>query len=220
MILFVLLFAGISYLLGSIPFSYLAGRILKGVDLRQHGSGNLGATNTYRMLGFWPAFIVGLLDAAKGFLPVHFFPALVLAGAHLYGQNHSLVMGTKLEMVLMIAMALASIAGHVWTLFLGFRGGKGVTTAFGAFVAIAPLATSAALLVWIIVLALGRKVSMASLSAAVAYPIFLLLLKKDLLKSELLLFCFSLVVCALVVYTHRANIARLIRGEEKDIKER
>lgn len=213
-----ILFSLVAYVMGSIPFSYLAGRLLKGIDLRQHGSGNLGATNTYRTLGLWPAFAVGILDALKGFLPVYFFPALVLSGRG--GQDLTLILGTDPGMVLMLFIGLASIAGHVWTVFLGFRGGKGVTTAFGAFLAIAPLATSAALAVWLVVLGLGRKVSVASLSAAVCYPLFLFAMRDNLLESELLLLLCAVIVSLLVVYTHRSNIARLLRGEEKDINER
>jgi glycerol-3-phosphate acyltransferase PlsY len=104
--------------------------------------------------------------------------------------------------------------------FLGFRGGKGVTTAFGAFLAIAPAATSTALAIWIVVLALGKKVSVASLSAAIVYPLLLLFMREHLLTSELLLFLFSIITSLLVVFTHRANIARLMRGEEKNVRQK
>jgi glycerol-3-phosphate acyltransferase PlsY len=215
LIYYILIFALVSYVLGSIPFSYIAGRLLKGIDLREHGSGNLGATNTYRLLGIRIALTVGILDALKGFIPVILFPGLVLSLSR--SLPPPMIIGTETVLILKIFFGLCGISGHIWTLFLGFKGGKGVTTAFGVFMAIAPFATLASLLTWALVLHLSKTVSVSSIATAVLFPIFLLLFRNKLLESELLLFIFSLTVSALVIYTHRSNIARLLKGEEKKI---
>jgi glycerol-3-phosphate acyltransferase PlsY len=215
LILSTVLFAFVSYLLGSIPFSYLAGKLFKGIDLREHGSGNLGATNTYRMLGLGAALLVGILDALKAYLPVLFFPGLILS----YSQTPAteIIFGTKISIVIKMILGVCAISGHVWTLFLGFKGGKGVTTAFGVFLAITPLATAISLGVWILVLSITRRVSLASITTAILFPLFLVLLRKNLFDSEMILFIFSLIVTVLVIFTHRSNISRLLRGEEKKI---
>jgi glycerol-3-phosphate acyltransferase PlsY len=218
MIPLVILFAAIAYVMGSIPFSFIAGKLLRGIDLREHGSGNLGATNTYRMLGLGPALGVGVLDAVKGFIPVLLFPGLVASLQR--EQGLTAVFGTDPDMVLELVFALSAIAGHIWTLFLGFRGGKGVTTAFGAFLAIAPVATLVSLASWGLVLLLSRTVSIASITTAVLFPIYLLIFRQEVFSTERLLLLVSLAVSGLVVYTHRSNIVRILRGEEKKIKER
>jgi glycerol-3-phosphate acyltransferase PlsY len=212
---YLVLFALLSYILGSIPFSYLAGKIIKGIDLRQYGSGNLGATNTYRMLGFGAALTVGILDAVKALFPVLLFPGLIFELSGTTGPAD--LAGTETIIVVKMIIGLCAIAGHIWTVFLGFRGGKGVTTAFGVFLGIAPVATAFALLVWIVILSVSKKVSLASVSAAVLYPIFLLVFREGLLESEMILFLFSLIIAILVVYTHKSNLLRLFRGEEKNI---
>ncbi|MFQ6103374.1 MAG: glycerol-3-phosphate 1-O-acyltransferase PlsY [Candidatus Glassbacteria bacterium] len=210
-------FALLCYLLGSIPFSYLAGKLLKGIDLREHGSGNLGATNTYRMLGFKTALVVGILDALKGFSPVLLLPGLIISISN--ADVPEIVVGTHTIIVIRIILGMAVISGHVWTAFLGFKGGKGVTTAFGVFLAIAPIATAASLIVWMTILHFFSKVSVASMITAILFPAFLYLFRENLVESEKLLFFFSLAVALLVIFTHRSNILRLMRGEEKDIKE-
>lgn len=192
----------LAYLLGSIPFAYLAGRLLKGIDLRQHGSGNLGATNVYRTLGWQVAVVVLLLDAAKGFVPAFVFPRLVDSpwAAHWA-----------------IAYGIAAILGHVRSIFLLWRGGgKGVATAAGVFFALAPLATLVALVAWLGVAFASRYVSLASLSAAIVLPVAVAAWQG--VHSPVL--PVALLVCAFVFWTHRANIGRLRRGEEHRLGER
>ena len=186
----------IAYLLGSIPFAYLAGRA-RGVDLRQHGSGNLGATNAVRVLGLPTGVAVYLLDTLKGFLPVFVLVPLLVATRHDLWA---------------IAIGVAAIAGHVRPIYLGFqKGGKGVATAGGVFLALAPLATMLGLGVWVLVFLPSGYVSLASLVTAVVFPFAMLATGTPALSA---LFAVAVVVAGFVVWTHRANIARLRRGEE------
>jgi glycerol-3-phosphate acyltransferase PlsY len=185
-----------SYLIGSIPFAYLAGRLLSGIDLRRHGSGNLGATNVARVIGWPAALAVFVSDAAKGALPVWLFPRWS---------------NTERPELWAIAYGVAAIAGHVRPAFLGWTpGGKGVATAAGVFLALAPRPTLVATAVFAILLGIWRYVSLASLGAAITLPIAMAL---DRGPSSPL-FVVSLLVCAFVFWTHRSNIERLRRGQE------
>ena len=185
-----------AYLLGSIPAAYIAGRVVKGIDLRQHGSGNLGATNVYRMLGGRVAAAVLLFDAAKGALPVVLLPRLLPSDRPL---------------VWAIAYGVAAIAGHVRSVFLLWKGGgKGVATAAGVFAALVPVPALVAVTVWALVLWASGYVSLASLGAAAILPIAV----GALLGPISPLFYLALLVGAFVFWTHRANIGRLRRGEE------
>jgi glycerol-3-phosphate acyltransferase PlsY len=182
-----------SYLLGSVPTGYLAGRFVRGIDLREHGSGNLGATNTFRVLGPRVAAPVMVLDVMKGFVPAALFPAW--SGEQLLGW--ALLFGA------------AAIAGHLWSVFMRFRGGKGVATAAGVFLAITPGAVLIAFVVWIAVLKLWMMVSLASISAALTLALVLLLT-----EGRPAVLALGLSVAALVVIAHHANIRRIIRGDE------
>lgn len=185
-----------AYLLGSVPFAYLAGRLLKGIDLRQHGSGNLGASNVYRTLGAPAAIGVLLADAAKGAIPVLWFPALT---------------GARPPELWAIGFGLAAILGHLRSVFLLWRGGgKGVATAAGAFAALAPASFAIALAVFVLVVGATRIISLGSISAALALPA-VIGITRGLAEP---LFLVSLCVAGLVAWTHRENIARLRRGTE------
>lgn len=184
----------VAYVAGSIPTAYLAGK-LKGVDLRQHGSGNLGATNAWRVLGWKIGLCVYLVDTLKGLLPVLLLPRPA-AAAEIAG----------------LAYGVAAIAGHVRPVFLRFqKGGKGVATAGGVFVALAPLAFAAAFATFVIVFLASGYVSLGSLCAAAALPIAVFAFSGGRISATLLV---SVVVAAFVFWTHRANIGRLMRGEE------
>lgn len=188
----------ISYLVGSIPFAYLAGRA-RGVDLRQHGSGNLGASNAVRVLGPRIGAVVYLGDTLKGMLPVLLLPARINA------SNPELWA---------MAFGVAAVVGHVRPIFLlGKGGGKGVATGGGVFLGLAPVPTLIAAMVFAVVLGVTRISSVSSLSAAITLPIVLLV--RDGPKSPL--FLVSVAVTILVIWTHRSNIARLRRGEEPRI---
>lgn len=186
----------LGYLLGSIPFAYLAGTLARGIDLRQHGSGNLGATNVYRTLGAKIAGVVLALDTLKGALPV----LAVLR----YAAGDRLLPWA-------IGAGIAAIIGHARPIFLLWRGGgKGVATAGGVFLALAPIPTLVSMVTWGIVVFLSGYVSLASLAAAAALPVVLLFTAGP--RSPL--FAVSVFVALFVVWTHRANIGRLRRGEE------
>ena len=186
----------IAYLLGSIPFAYLAGRLTRGIDLREHGSRNLGATNVYRVLGFWTALPVLLLDAAKGALAVLVLPRLTTA-------SHPELWA--------LAYGIAAILGHAKPIFLLWRGGgKGVATACGVFLALAPIPTLFSLMVFAAVFFASGYVSLGSLVSAVALVLALLVMVGP--RSPL--FAVGVAVALFVFWTHRANIGRLRRGEE------
>ncbi|HEV2145856.1 MAG TPA: glycerol-3-phosphate 1-O-acyltransferase PlsY [Longimicrobiaceae bacterium] len=187
-----LLLAG-SYLLGSIPASYLAGRWARGIDLREHGSGNLGATNTFRVLGPKVAAPVMLFDVLKGFFPAWFFPRWDASADWRWA----------------LAYGAAAIVGHVFSIYMRFRGGKGVATGAGVFLALAPAAVGGAFLVWLAALLVGRMVSLASVLAALTV-VPLLWLRQD--RTEVLVL--GTAVAAFIVYSHRANVGRILRGEE------
>ena len=186
----------LSYLSGSIPFAAIAGR-LRGVDLRKQGSGNLGATNVFRVLGWKIGIVVFLLDAAKGALPVHFLPPRIVS--------------PRDPMVWAIACGVAAIVGHVRPIFLKLRrGGKGVATAAGVFFALAPIPLAITFAVFVAVVFATGYVSLGSMISAVLLPVLLLFT----LGARSPLFVVSVVVAAFVFWTHRSNIGRLRRGEE------
>ncbi|MDX1675175.1 MAG: glycerol-3-phosphate 1-O-acyltransferase PlsY [Longimicrobiales bacterium] len=183
----------LAYLLGATPTSYIVGRWFHGIDLREHGSGNLGATNVFRVLGWKAAVPVGLVDVAKGWVPTALFPAWDAAADPEWA----------------LAYGAAAIVGHVFSIYVRFRGGKGVATSAGVFTALAPWATLAALVVWLVVLLLSRIVSLSSLAAAVTLPAAVYLTDEPRLTLWL-----ALGLAAFVIYAHRSNIRRLARGEE------
>lgn len=186
----------ISYLAGSIPSAYIAGRA-RGIDLRKHGSGNLGATNVVRVLGAKIGAAVFIADFLKGFLPVFFLPRYAET---LRPELWALVYGA------------AAILGHVKPIFLlGKGGGKGVATASGVFTALAVVPMLIAEAVWIVVFYFTRYVSLASLLAAAVLPIAILAWYRKPLGP---IFIASIVIVLFVFWTHRANIGRLRRGEE------
>jgi glycerol-3-phosphate acyltransferase PlsY len=191
-----LLALALAYVSGSLPFAYIAGAI-KGVDLRKQGSGNLGATNVFRVLGWKIGVVVFLLDALKGALPVLMLP-LRIEGA----TNPTLWA---------IACGVAAIAGHVRPVFLKFRkGGKGVATAAGVFFALAPVPMAITFAVFVAVVLATGYVSLGSLISAILLPTLLLIAQ----GAESPLFIVSVIVATFVFWTHRANISRLRRGEE------
>ena len=186
----------LSYLSGSIPFAAIAGK-LRGVDLRKQGSGNLGATNVFRVLGWKIGLAVFLLDALKGALPVYFLPPRIVSARD--------------PVVWAIACGIAAIVGHVRPIFLGLRrGGKGVATAAGVFFALAPIPMAITFAVFVGVVFATGYVSLGSLISAVVLPGLLLVT----LGPRAPLFFVSSVIALFVFWTHRTNIARLRRGEE------
>ena len=192
----------VSYLLGSIPFGYIAGRIA-GIDIRTAGSGNVGATNVVRILGKRYGYPVFALDVLKGFGAVKI--SMVMSGQHLEWNSP--------EISGMVG-AIFSVLGHVFPPWLKFKGGKGVATAAGALLALMPIATLIGVAVWIIVFWLTRYVSLASVVATTALPIVILVIGSPDGHSGRLLAYSSVCVAALVIWRHRSNLSRLLRGTE------
>ena len=183
-----------SYLLGSIPTGFLWAKA-RGIDIRKVGSGNIGATNVMRALGKGPGITVLVLDALKGYLPVFLAPRVF--------PNLS---GSTLQIVCCIAV----IAGHNWTCWLKFKGGKGVATSAGALLAMLPVSLVCALAVWGVVFAIWRYVSLASIAAAVAVPVVTWFAKPEL-------FWFTALLGAVVIWKHKSNIQRLLAGTENRV---
>jgi len=192
-----------SYLLGSIPFGYLAGRLV-GIDIRQAGSGNVGATNVVRVLGKGYGYPVFALDFLKGFGAVKI--SMLMAPGQPPEWNSPEIVG--------ILAAMSSILGHLYPPWLKFKGGKGVATSAGALLALTPVATLIGIAIWIIVFWLTRYVSLASIAAAVVLPIVILLVSsQDQNKRKPLVYS-AACVAAVVIWRHRSNLSRLMRGTE------
>jgi glycerol-3-phosphate acyltransferase PlsY len=196
-----LLIAIVSYFIGSVPSGYLVART-QGVDIRQHGSRNIGATNVLRVMGKKWGYLVFLCDASKGFLAVKL--GMLVA-------THALltpVLGG-------VIAAITCILGHNYTIWLGFKGGKGIATSGGVILALFPIAVVCCLaLVWIGVFYAGKYVSLASIAAAVALPVAVFLIVAKTGEEFWTLFGFSVLICVLAVWRHQANIVRLMKGTE------
>jgi glycerol-3-phosphate acyltransferase PlsY len=190
-----ILLVALAYLLGSTPTSYWVGRLFHGVDLRTVGSGNLGATNAYRALGARAAVPVMIVDVLKGWAPVALFPRLADAP---FGWT--------------LGYGAAAIFGHVFSFWVGFRGGKGVATSAGVFLGLAPWAVLVALGIWLSTLALTGYVSLGSILAALTLPIAMLFTPHAGGRAALL---FTVGLSLFVIWAHRGNIVRLFRGEER-----
>lgn len=190
----------IAYLLGSIPTSVWIGKWFRGIDIRDYGSGNAGATNTMRVLGIALGIPVIIVDIAKGFLAIQL--------SHLHPAFQEIFPDI---IVFQLILGASAILGHIYPVFAGFRGGKGVATLFGVVLAIHPIVTLLAIGVFLIVLILVKIVSVSSMIAGISFPVFLFSLYPH---SPLSLKIFSIAVAILLLFTHRTNIRRLLHHEE------
>jgi glycerol-3-phosphate acyltransferase PlsY len=190
----------LSYLIGSIPWGYLFARA-KGVDIRQHGSGNIGAANVHRVMGKKWGYVVFLCDLLKGLLSVK-LGALIAAHFQL-----SPVLGG-------VIAGIACVLGHDYSIWLRFKGGKGIATLAGAVLALFPLALVSFGVVWIVVFFIGRYTSLASICAAATLPVAVILLVANTEPDFLWLVGFSISMAALAIWRHRGNIVRLANGTE------
>jgi len=195
-----IIFGLAAYLLGSIPTAVWIGKAKYGIDVREHGSNNAGATNTFRVLGKKPGIVVLLIDILKGFSAV-FMPFVFGVGA--WGDDH-------LINVQLVA-ALLAVFGHVLPLFAGFKGGKGVATSLGVIIGIHPLAAGICVIVFLVVFISSKFVSLGAITAACCFPILLAFYFK---VDSIWLLAFSMLLSAAVIYVHRKNIGRLLKGEE------
>jgi len=189
----------LSYLIGSIPTAYIFGKMIKGIDIRQHGSGNIGATNVFRVLGKKPGIIVLLLDIFKGVI------AVVLVSDFL-GLT---------EVIHRVILAVMVVCGHNWTVFLKFKGGKGIATSFGVLIGLTiKIAMIRSVLIWVVLIWLvcfltTRIISVSSILAATCLPIIMVLT-----NQEFVIICLGIMFCIFVVLRHKANISRLFAGQE------
>ena len=196
----------VSYAAGAIPFSLWAGRIFAGINLREHGSGNLGASNAFRFLGARIATGVLIADIAKGFLPVYFAPAM---GG---GQ------GVADHWVMLVA-AFATVIGHMFSVFVRFRGGKGIATTSGAFLAIAPWALLGAFAVFAAVVVPTRIISLGSIAGSICLPAIVYLVNRFGLASyHWSVLALSVVIMVVVIIKHTSNIRRLLAGRERGLQ--
>lgn len=191
-----------SYIIGSFPSSYIITRLVKGIDIRKTGSGNAGATNVLRAAGKIPALVTLLADMFKGAF------AVTIVGDFFYGfgvdLNYDFYRGL---------LALVVVSGHIWPVFLRFKGGKGVATTIGVAFALAPNVLWPSIVIWIAVFTLSGYVSLASIVALVAFPVIAVLL-----NTQIYTVLFSIVICALSIYKHKDNIDRLLKRQESKIK--
>lgn len=188
----------VAYLVGSFPTSYIMARLVKGIDIRQSGSGNAGATNVLRVVGKVPALITLIVDICKGLLVVtavtNYFYSFDLPFIYDFYKPF---------------MGFCAICGHIWPVFLKFRGGKGVATTLGVALGIAPFVLLPTLVVWVIVFVLKKYVSLASILALISFPVFACIFGCQIYTTV-----FSVAICAIVIYKHKDNIRRLMKGEE------
>jgi glycerol-3-phosphate acyltransferase PlsY len=206
-VLFFIIAIIISYILGSIPTAYILGR-LKGIDIRQCGSGNIGATNAFRVLGKLPGTIALLLDMAKGFISVTLIGDYFSKLGTPYGGN-----------LFRIILGFAVVSGHNWTIFLKFKGGKGMATSLGVLAGLGMkiaglrMALLLGLIIWVVTVLITRYVSIGSIITSIALPILMLLFNQPF---EIVLL--GVIFCLSLVWRHKSNINRLLNKEEPKIK--
>ena len=192
----------VSYLIGSIPTAYIFGRWLKGIDIRQHGSGNVGATNAFRILGKGPGTVVLLIDIFKGAIVTSWV-------ADLFGLSDPLAR---------VVLGFVVVCGHNWTVFWNFKGGKGIATSFGVLIGLTIAIASIrpvvlyTMVTWIVVFLLSGYVSLASIMASVALPLLSLFFPQPFAVVALVI-----ILCIFVVFRHRPNITRLFDGKESRV---
>lgn len=184
-----------SYIIGSIPSGLILGKTFWNVDLREHGSKNIGATNAWRTLGKLPGFIVFVADLLKGMIGVYL-------GMLLVGTSTAMIIG-----------GIVAIIGHSLSLFLKFKGGKGVATGLGVIIMLMPTVSAIVFIIWLVVVMLSKYVSLASIIAAICVPIFAFVLG---MPFEFV--AFGVVAALFVIYRHKSNIGRLMNGTENKIK--
>lgn len=193
-----------AYLLGSIPTSIWVGKIFYNLDIREHGSGNAGATNTFRVMGARAGFFVFIVDLLKGF-----------AAVRLLYLTHFYIPETGNFVNFQLALGLMAMLGHIFPLFAQFRGGKGVATLSGVVLALHPVATLLTFLIFVTTLIITKFVSLSSMIAAFSLPFLLIFVFTSTTPS---LVIFSMIIAILLLFTHQKNIERLLRGEEKKFR--
>lgn len=192
-----------AYVLGSIPSAVWIGKAISGIDVREYGSGNAGATNTFRVLGKKAGIPVLLLDILKGFLALQL---VWFVGNYLPG--------TQQYITFKLTLGIAALLGHIFPVFAGFRGGKGVATLLGILIGVQPMAALICSVIFLLVLLFSGYVSLGSMSAAIAYPFVIMLVLNETIP---IVNIFAMSVAILVLITHQKNIERLLRGSESKV---
>ncbi len=192
-----------AYLVGSIPSAVWIGKAFYGIDVREHGSGNAGATNTFRVLGKKAGIPVLIIDIIKGYLALQL---ILFAG--------NFLPGTQQYITFKLTLGIAALLGHIFPVFAGFRGGKGVATLLGILIAVQPVAALICTVIFVIFLLFSGYVSLGSMAAAIAYPFIIMLV---LHETILIVNIFAMAVAILVLITHQKNIERLLRGSESKV---
>lgn len=192
-----------AYMIGSIPSAVWIGQALYGIDVREYGSGNAGATNTFRVLGKKAGIPVLILDILKGFLALQL---VEFVGNYL--PNTQQFINFKL------ALGIAALLGHIFPIFAGFRGGKGVATLLGILIGVQPMAALICSLIFLVLLIVTGYVSLSSMAAAIAYPFIIMLVLNETIPTVNI---FAMAVAILVLITHQKNIERLLRGTESKV---
>ena len=205
----------LSYLVGSIPTSIIMSKWVKNIDIRNYGSGNAGGTNVFRVLGWKYGVSVILLDAMKGVI------AVVII-ARLYFGSFPFPNATPFDDFTLVQFmaGIAAVIGHVWTIFAGFKGGKGIATALGFLITIITVDMLVAIGIFIIVVSISRYISLGSMLAAISIPLVMVIRENIFgvdIQSYHTILPFSIAVAFLVIYTHRANLGRIINGNENKI---
>lgn len=195
----------LAYLIGSIPTAVWVSKRIYGLDIREHGSGNAGATNTFRVLGKKAGIGVMIVDMLKGFAAVK----LSFLSYHMPGSEQM----TNLQ----VGLGLCAVLGHIFPIWAGFRGGKGIATLFGMILAIHPIVAISLIVVFLLMLFLTRYVSLSSMAASVAFPVLILFIFKEQ-APEMSYKLFAIATACMVVLTHHKNISRLIAGNESKVK--
>jgi glycerol-3-phosphate acyltransferase PlsY len=205
----------LSYLVGSIPTSIIISKLTRGIDIRDHGSGNAGGTNVMRVLGWKKGLLVIILDAIKGA-----FAVVVIARLHYGGLPFQNISPFDDFTLVQIIAGIAAVIGHIWTVFAGFRGGKGIATALGMLIMIVTVDMLVALGIFVLVVTISRYVSLGSILAALSVPLTLVFRENilhDHIQSYGTLLPFVVAVSLLVVFTHRKNVIRLLNGTESKL---
>ena len=192
-----------AYLLGSIPFAVWVGQLFYKIDVREYGSGNAGATNTMRVLGKRAGISVLILDVAKGY-----------AAVNLVRITNEALPGSQALVNLQLVLGIAALFGHIFPIYAGFRGGKGIATLLGVVIALDHMAALYSCLVFVFVLILTRYVSLSSIIASTFFPLYVIFIERTQFLS---LISFSLFLTIIVILTHQKNIERLFRNEESKI---
>jgi glycerol-3-phosphate acyltransferase PlsY len=205
-----ILFLILAYFTGSLPSAVWIGRTFYNKDVREYGSGNAGATNTFRVLGKGAGIPVLLMDVFKGWLSVNYI-YFITDGCNPFTETV-----TSSQFEIQLALGITAVIGHLFPIYAGFRGGKGIATLLGLLIGLNPIAAISSIVVFIIVFLISKYVSLGSIIASLAFPVVVFLLDEKDMNSSLELF--SVFVPILTLITHQKNIERLIRGEENKVK--